>query len=200
MTIELDHIGISVSDFDAARKFYAAALAPLRIGVIMEFPASVTGNFAVAGLGADGKPFLWISGEGRTVPHAHVAIRAESREQVDAFYAAAMAAGGRDNGPPGLRPHYHQNYYGAFVFDTDGHNIEAVCHASAEEIAAANRPATKRAAPKKRASAKKPARRATATGKPARRAAAKKAPARKASAKKPAGRRKPAARRGKGRR
>jgi catechol 2,3-dioxygenase-like lactoylglutathione lyase family enzyme len=128
MTIEIDHIGLSVSDFEAAKAFYAAACAPLRMSVIMEFGQEVTGDQPVAGLGADGKPFLWISGGGRTSPHTHVAIRAETRAQVDAFHAAALAAGGADNGAPGLRPMYHPNYYGAFVLDPDGHNIEACCH------------------------------------------------------------------------
>ena len=128
MTIEIDHIGLSVSDFEAAKAFYSAACAPLRMGVIMEFGKDVTGDQPVAGIGADGKPFLWISGGGRTSPHTHVAIRAETRAQVDAFHAAALAAGGTDNGAPGLRPMYHPNYYGAFVLDPDGHNIEACCH------------------------------------------------------------------------
>ena len=128
MTIDIDHIGLSVTDFDAAKKFYVAALAPLRIGVIMEFPASVTGDVPVAGMGADGKPFLWISGGGKTTPHVHLAFRAESRAQVDAFHAAAIAAGGKDNGGPGIREMYHPTYYGAFVLDPDGHNIEAVTH------------------------------------------------------------------------
>jgi catechol 2,3-dioxygenase-like lactoylglutathione lyase family enzyme len=128
MTIEIDHIGLSVSDFEAAKKFYAAACAPLRMSIIMEFGKDVTGDEPVAGLGADGKPFLWISGGGKTSPHTHIAIRAESRAQVDAFYKAAIAAGGRDNGPPGIRAMYHPNYYGAFVLDADGHNIEACCH------------------------------------------------------------------------
>ena len=128
MTIEIDHIGLSVSDFDASKKFYAAALVPLRMSVIMEFGKEVTGDQPVAGLGADGKPFLWISGGGRTSPHTHIAFRAENRAQVDAFHRAALAAGGTDNGAPGLRPMYHPNYYGAFVLDPDGHNIEAVCH------------------------------------------------------------------------
>ncbi len=101
MTIEIDHIGLSVSDFEAAKKFYAAALAPLRMSVIMEFGKDVTGDEPVAGLGADGKPFLWISGGGKTSPHTHIAFRAESRAQVDAFYKAAIAAGGKDNGGPG---------------------------------------------------------------------------------------------------
>ncbi len=128
MTIEVDHVGLSVTDFDAAKKFYTAALAPLRMTILMEFPAAVTGDFPVAGFGADGKPFLWISGGGKTTPHIHLAIRAENRAQVDAFFAAAIAAGGKDNGGPGIREHYHANYYGAFVLDPDGHNIEAVTH------------------------------------------------------------------------
>jgi catechol 2,3-dioxygenase-like lactoylglutathione lyase family enzyme len=131
VTIEIDHIGLSVSDYEAAKKFYAAALAPLRMSLLMEIPASVTGGFDAAGFGADGKSFFWISGEGKTAPHTHVAIRAESRAQVDAFHAAALAAGGKDNGGPGVREIYHPNYYGAFVLDPDGHNIEAVCRAPA---------------------------------------------------------------------
>ena len=128
MTIEIDHIGLSVSDFEAAKTFYGAAFAPLRMSVVMEFTKDETGDQPVAGIGADGKPFLWISGGGKTSPHTHVAIRAETRAQVDAFYAAALAAGGRDNGAPGLRPMYHPDYYGAFVLDADGHNLEACCH------------------------------------------------------------------------
>jgi catechol 2,3-dioxygenase-like lactoylglutathione lyase family enzyme len=131
MTIEIDHIGLSVSDYERAKAFYAAAFAPLRIGVVMEVGPELTGGHPACGLGADGKPFFWISAEGQTAPHTHVAIRAESRAQVDAFYQAALAAGGTDNGAPGVRPHYHANYYGAFVLDPDGHNIEAVCHAPA---------------------------------------------------------------------
>jgi catechol 2,3-dioxygenase-like lactoylglutathione lyase family enzyme len=129
LTIEIDHIGLSVTDFEAAKKFYTAALAPLRMSIVMEFPASVTGDFPVAGIGADGKPILWISGGGgKTMPHIHLAFRAENRAQVDAFFAAAIAAGGKDNGGPGIREFYHPNYYGAFILDPDGHNIEAVTH------------------------------------------------------------------------
>ena len=128
MTIEIDHIGLSVSDYEAAKKFYAAALAPLRMSLLMEFPASVTGDFDAAGFGADDKPFLWLSSQGKTTPHVHLALRAESRDQVDAFFKAALAAGGKDNGGPGVREMYHPDYYGAFVLDPDGHNIEAVCH------------------------------------------------------------------------
>jgi len=128
MTIEIDHTSLSVSDFQAAKTFYVAALKPLRIEIVMEVPASLTGNVDVAGLGAEGKPFLWLADAGKTTPRIHLAFRAENRAQVDAFHAAAIAAGGTDNGAPGLRPIYHPDYYGAFVLDADGHNIEVVCH------------------------------------------------------------------------
>jgi catechol 2,3-dioxygenase-like lactoylglutathione lyase family enzyme len=117
----LDHIGLSVSDFATAKAFYSRALKPLGITVVMEFPGA-------AGLGADGKPFFWLAGSGKTTPRIHIAFAAESRAEVDAFYQAAIAAGGKDNGPPGIRADYHPNYYGAFVLDADGHNVEAVCH------------------------------------------------------------------------
>ena len=122
----LDHIGIQVADFDGSVAFYERALAPLGIALVMRIPeaAGVKG----AGFGA-GKPDFWISEGGRTTPHVHVAFAARRRAEVDAFYAAAIAAGGIDNGAPGIRAHYHQNYYGAFVLDPDGHNIEACCHA-----------------------------------------------------------------------
>jgi catechol 2,3-dioxygenase-like lactoylglutathione lyase family enzyme len=128
MTVEIDHTSLSVADLVAAKKFYAAALAPLGIAIRMEFPAGVTGNFDVVGLGPEGRPFFWLANGGKTTPHIHLAFRAENRAQVDAFYKAAMAAGGKDNGPPGLRTMYHPTYYGAFVLDPEGHNIEAVCH------------------------------------------------------------------------
>jgi catechol 2,3-dioxygenase-like lactoylglutathione lyase family enzyme len=126
----IDHTSLSVSDFAKAKAFYAAALAPLGITVLMEFAKAVTGNVDVAGLGSNGKPFFWLADAGKTSPRIHLAFVADSRAQVDAFYTAAMAAGGKDNGAPGLRPMYHPNYYGAFVLDADGHNIEAVCHAA----------------------------------------------------------------------
>jgi catechol 2,3-dioxygenase-like lactoylglutathione lyase family enzyme len=128
MSIEIDHTGLSVSDYEAAKKFYAAALAPLRMTLIQEWPASVTGGEPVCGFGADQKPFFWLSGGGATKPPIHLAFRAESRAQVDAFHAAALKAGGKDNGKPGIREMYHPNYYGAFVLDQDGNNIEAVVH------------------------------------------------------------------------
>ncbi len=124
----IDHTGVSVSDFRVSRDFYAKALAPLGYEVIGEFSAEVTGHTDVAGFGVPPKPDFWIGAGVPNRPVIHVAFRAHTRAQVDAFYAAAMAAGGRDNGAPGLRPHYHPNYYGAFVLDPDGHNIEAVCH------------------------------------------------------------------------
>jgi catechol 2,3-dioxygenase-like lactoylglutathione lyase family enzyme len=124
----IDHTSLSVSNFAAAKAFYAAALKPLGVSVLMEFPKAVTGSVDVAGLGSDGKPYFWLADAGKTTPRIHLAFAADSRAEVDAFYKAAVAAGGKDNGPPGVRPHYHANYYGAFVLDADGHNIEAVCH------------------------------------------------------------------------
>lgn len=124
----IDHTGITVSDYSKSRAFYAAALAPLGYVLMMEIPAAVTGHTDVAGFGEPPKPDFWISRGQPNQPPLHIAFRAASRAQVDAFYQAALAAGGRDNGAPGLRPHYHPDYYGAFVLDLDGHNIEAVCH------------------------------------------------------------------------
>jgi catechol 2,3-dioxygenase-like lactoylglutathione lyase family enzyme len=123
----LDHLGIPVSDYARAKAFYGQALAPLGIAVVMELTAEMTGDAAAAGFGRGRKPDFWI-GEGSRIGPVHVAFAATSRAEVDAFHAAAIAAGGRDNGAPGLRPHYHPDYYGAFVLDPDGHNIEAVCH------------------------------------------------------------------------
>ena len=117
-----------MSDFAAAKAFYAAALKPLGIGVLMEFAKGVIGEAPIAGLGSNGKPFFWLAGAGKTSPATHIAFAANSRAEVDAFHAAAMAAGGRDNGKPGIRAQYHPAYYGAFVLDPDGNNVEAVCH------------------------------------------------------------------------
>jgi predicted lactoylglutathione lyase len=128
----IDHVGIPVSDIARSTEFYLKALAPLGISIIMEVSAEQTGHSAAVGFGANFKPFFWIGGaEGLGVGHVHVAFAAPSRAAVDALYRAAITAGGKDNGKPGLRPHYHENYYGAFVLDFDGHNIEAVCHAPA---------------------------------------------------------------------
>jgi catechol 2,3-dioxygenase-like lactoylglutathione lyase family enzyme len=123
----IDHLGFGVADYSRSKAFYEAALAPLGITVVMEAPAEKGGG-AACGFGREEKPVFWISAEGKTAPRLHFAFAAASREDVDAFYKAALAAGATDNGAPGLRPHYHPNYYGAFVLDPDGHNIEAVCH------------------------------------------------------------------------
>lgn len=128
----IDHTGICVTDFELSKKFYAQALAPIGYSLVMQVPAALTGKNVAAGFGVAPKADFWLEARGKpNDPPLHLAFRADSRAQVDAFYKAAMAAGGRDNGPPGLRPHYHPDYYGAFVLDPDGHNIEAVCHAPA---------------------------------------------------------------------
>jgi catechol 2,3-dioxygenase-like lactoylglutathione lyase family enzyme len=126
--IMIDHVGFSVSDYARSKAFYERALMPLGYTLVMEVTAQATGMPA-AGFGAAGKPDFWIGGEGMLEKPLHIAIAAKDRAAVDAFYHAALAAGAKDNGPPGVRSHYHPNYYGAFVFDPDGHNIEAVCHA-----------------------------------------------------------------------
>lgn len=124
----IDHTGVSVSNFAVSKAFYAQALAPIGYQVLMELSAAITGTHDVAGFGEPPKQDFWISSSTPNVPPIHIAFRVNSRALVDAFYKAALAAGGRDNGPHGLRPHYHPNYYGAFVLDPDGHNVEAVCH------------------------------------------------------------------------
>ena len=126
----IDHTGVVVSDFDQSKKFYSQALSAIGYALILELPAAVTGSTDVAGFGEPPKPDFWISKGSPNDPPIHVAFRVANRAQVDAFYTAAIAAGGRDNGTPGPRPHYHENYYGAFVLDPDGHNIEAVCHSA----------------------------------------------------------------------
>jgi catechol 2,3-dioxygenase-like lactoylglutathione lyase family enzyme len=125
----IDHVGFPVSDFARAKAFYTNALLPLDYRLVMEVTQEQNDGDPSAGFGADGKPDFWIGGEGGLNKPLHVAILAKDRAAVDAFYKAAIAAGGRDNGAPGIRPHYHPNYYAAFVFDPDGHNVEAVCHA-----------------------------------------------------------------------
>jgi catechol 2,3-dioxygenase-like lactoylglutathione lyase family enzyme len=129
----IDHLGFSVSNLARSTEFYLRALAPLGIEIIMQVSAEQTGSGAAVGFGSEGRPYFWL-GEGFhpvADTHVHVAFTAMNRDEVDDFYRAAIAAGGKDNGPPGLRPHYHANYYGAFVLDPDGNNIEAVCHAPA---------------------------------------------------------------------
>ena len=123
----LDHAGFPVSDYARSKAFYLQALAPLGYALVMEVQQHEN-DAPAAGFDANGKPDLWIGGEGGLQRPIHIAIAAQDRAAVDAFYRAAIAAGGKDNGAPGLRPHYHPNYYAAFVLDPDGHNIEAVCH------------------------------------------------------------------------
>ncbi|TPK56296.1 MULTISPECIES: VOC family protein [unclassified Mesorhizobium] len=124
----IDHLGIDVADFDASKAFYDKAMAPLGASLLHMVPLEYTGGAKVGGYGRD-RPVFWLQ-EGKEGQKArqHVAFTARSRAEVDAFHAAALAAGGKDNGGPGLRPHYHADYYGAFVFDPDGNNVEAVCH------------------------------------------------------------------------
>jgi catechol 2,3-dioxygenase-like lactoylglutathione lyase family enzyme len=126
----MDHIGLAVADFERSKSFFINALAPLDITLLMEVTAEQTGGDAHAGFGAERKAFFWIGNGKKPTSGVHVAFTAQSRSQVDAFHRAALTAGGRDNGPPGLRPQYHPNYYGAFILDADGNNIEAVCHQS----------------------------------------------------------------------
>lgn len=133
----IDHRGITARDFEASKRFYDAALAALGISAQMEVTADQTGGYRGVGYGQGGKPSFWLGNDHRGVLRTdggdagsglHIAFVAESRAAVDAFYAVAIAHGGRDNGAPGIRAHYHPNYYGAFVFDPDGVNVEAVCH------------------------------------------------------------------------
>ena len=119
----IDHIGLNVNDLERSKTFIVAALAPLGYELVVEFAGW-------AGFGVRGKPDFWIT-QSETVAPTHIALTASDRAAVDAFYQAALAAGGEDNGAPGVRAHYHEHYYGAFVLDPDGHNLEAVCHTPA---------------------------------------------------------------------
>jgi len=133
----IDHMGVTARDLQASKAFYDAAFAPLGVAEVMSVSAAETGGSAHIGYGATaerpdlqvGKPYFWLTEGAAPTGPMHIAVRASDRAQVDAFYAAALAAGGSDNGPPGVRPHYHPNYYAAFVLDPDGRNVEAVCHA-----------------------------------------------------------------------
>jgi len=139
----IDHFTLKVTDASKSKAFYAAALKPLGYAVVME-----SGGYC--GLGAGGKPDFWLTQDADNVRSMHFAFHTKDRKAVDGFYAAALSAGARDNGPPGVRKDYHPTYYAAFVLDPDGHNVEVVCHA----------PPPKRKAAKARAKAKaKPARR-----------------------------------------
>ncbi|MGB4811747.1 MAG: VOC family protein [Methylophilaceae bacterium] len=119
----IDHIGLAVSDYEKSKQFFSKALAPLGIEVVTEVQGW-------AGLGKSGKPEFWFGQHSSTQSPMHIAFTAESRAQVRAFYEAALQAGAKDNGAPGIREIYHPNYYGALVIGPDGHNIEAVCHAA----------------------------------------------------------------------
>ena len=169
----IDHISVRAQDFAKLVDFYKAALAPVGYSVLMEFPN-------VAGMGADGKPDLWIMQTDKPVNPTHLALSGR-RSQIEQFHAAALAAGGTDNGPPGLRADYHPHYYAAFVHDPEGNNIEVVCHfpdgvdpATVKPAAKAKKPAAKKLSAKAKAKpaakAKKPAAKA---GKPAAKAKAK---------------------------
>ena len=131
----IDHTGLTPSDYDRSKDFYTKALAPIGYTLLVEVPAALTGTTDVAGFGEAPKPDFWLARANEKKPahqqHLHFAFRVTTRAQVDAFYQAALAAGAEDNGAPGVRAHYHADYYGAFVRDPDGHNIEAVCHAPA---------------------------------------------------------------------
>jgi catechol 2,3-dioxygenase-like lactoylglutathione lyase family enzyme len=126
----IDHITLNCSNYEVSKAFYQKALAPLGVGVIMEFGKA-------AGFGLQGKPEFWV-GQGKmsfqteaqstTITPIHICFTATDKAAVDAFHKAALEAGGRDYGAPGIRAHYHPNYYGAFILDPDGHNIEAVFH------------------------------------------------------------------------
>jgi catechol 2,3-dioxygenase-like lactoylglutathione lyase family enzyme len=149
----IDHVSVRVQDFPRLLAFYRDALAPIGYSVIMEYPGAV-------GLGAQGKPDLWLMQTEHAVNPTHVALSTARRELIDAFHAAGLAAGGTDNGPPGLRVDYHPTYYAAFVRDPEGNNIEVVCHAppQAPRTAKAARPAAKgKAKARKKSAAKKPA-------------------------------------------
>lgn len=117
----IDHIGMVVSNYEKSKNFYSQCLSPLNIELIMEIEGW-------AGFGKNQKAEFWFGPHGQPNSPMHIAFSAETREQVDLFYHAALAAGGKDNGAPGIREMYHPDYYGAFVIDPDGHNIEAVCH------------------------------------------------------------------------
>ena len=123
----IDHTGLNVSDYAKSKAFYVKALAPLGYAIVMELPPNIVPHGGM-GMGVPPKPDFWVGGGIPQSPRLHVAFRAANRAQVDAFYQAALAAGGRDNGPPGIRAHYHPTYYAAFVHDPDGNNVEAVCH------------------------------------------------------------------------
>jgi catechol 2,3-dioxygenase-like lactoylglutathione lyase family enzyme len=139
----IDHVSVRVQDFARLLDFYREALAPIGYQVLMEYPGAV-------GMGADGKPDLWLMQSEQTINPTHIALHAATRDPIDAFYAAGIAAGGTDNGPPGLRLDYHPTYYAAFVRDPEGNNIEVVCHAAPGAAKPARASAKSKAKPKKK--------------------------------------------------
>lgn len=124
----IDHVGLTVSDYARARAFYERVLSPLGYSVVMQVTREQSGGYEGCGFGPPGKPAFWIGTGEAHDGGTHVAFQAATRAAVDTFHATALQAGARDNGAPGLRAHYHPNYYGAFVIDLDGNNVEAVCH------------------------------------------------------------------------
>ena len=126
----IDHVGFAVADFAKSRAFYVAALAPLGIVPVLDVTREESGDYEGTGFGFDGKPILWIGGAAHASGPAHVAFASKTRDAVDRFYTAAIEAGGRDNGKPGLRTDYGPNYYAAFVVDPDGYRMEAYCGAA----------------------------------------------------------------------
>ncbi len=119
----IDHVGVNVSDYETSKRFFEQALAPLGYGVVVDFP-----EHGAVGFGAEGKPDFWVAARDPRGTGTHIAFTVPDRAAVDAFHEAGLAAGGEDNGAPGMRPHYHETYYAAFVHDPDGNNLEAVCH------------------------------------------------------------------------
>lgn len=127
----IDHLTIVVSDYERSKAFYLAALAPLGYVTVMELSREQIPQLPVAktiGLGVGGKPDVWLRPSSESITPTHIALRANDRATVDAFHRAALAASAKDNGAPGVRAHYHPGYYGAFVLDPDGYNLEVVCH------------------------------------------------------------------------
>lgn len=149
----IDHLSLPVSDVEATTRAYAAALKPIGYAVVMAFTRAQIPQLPFSqttGLGAKGKPDLWLRPARHAVDGTHVALRVEHRKDVDAFHEAAIAAGLRDDGGPGVREHYHPHYYAAFVRDADGHSLEVVCHAAPPKPAK-----KKKTAPKKKPATKK---------------------------------------------
>jgi catechol 2,3-dioxygenase-like lactoylglutathione lyase family enzyme len=130
----IDHIGFPVNDFAASKAFYQRVLMPLGVTLMMEVTPEQSGGGSHAGFGQADKAYFWI-GTGEPVEgRMHIAFNAPTRASVREFYKHAIAAGAKDNGPPGLRPHYHDHYYAAFVIDPNGHNIEAVCRQPEDDL------------------------------------------------------------------